>query len=245
MAKPYFSVIVPVLNEQEYIKDLLNALTRQTFSDFELIVVDAQSTDKTLEVVKSYDKKLKVKIVITKERNVPLSRNLGVEKAIADNLFLVDADNYPDEKFMQEAKNDLEKGFDLLVPRLSPSKKSVFNSLLYSFSNNLIRFMLKTPRIFTTGSSLVVTKKYYEKVKGFDPKIFVTDDQDFVRRVKKAGGKVKFLNKQSVIFSTRRFDSEGFPAYFKYVYSFIYLLFSERIEKNIYKYEMGGHIFKK
>ncbi len=246
MSNPFFSVIIPALNEELYIDKLLKSLTQQSFKDFEVIVIDAGSTDKTLAIVSGFKKNLNLKIINTKVRNVPLSRNIAARKARGNIFCFIDADNYISSKFLEFSKNYIvDNNYDMIIPKFTPDNNRLSNKILYKLSNAVVSFTLKTPRIYTTGGNIVVNKKYFSKVNGFDPKIFIADDQDFVRRVKKAGAKVKFMSKESVIFATRRFDSEGISAYFKYGYSFIYLLFFPKIEKNIYSYKLGGHNFKK
>lgn len=245
MSKPYFSVIIPVLNEALEIKKLMDSIARQTFKDFEVILVDAGSTDDTVKIAKSYNKKLLLKVIETKVRNVPFSRNLGAKKAKSEFFVFIDGDNQITKGFLEAVKNCIQKyNCSLIIPKLQPNNNNLVNKILYYLSNKLISFMVYTPRLYTTGGNIIVLKKYFDRVNGFDPKIKITDDQDFVRRAQKAGAKVKFLHKEAIIFSTRRFEVEGFAAYFKYIYSFFYLLVFDRIEKDIYSYKLGGDYFK-
>ena len=82
-------------NAEKYIGDCLDSLIAQTFKDFEVIVVDDCSTDKSCEVVESYKSKLNLKLIRSKKNfGYPgLTRNRGIEKARGKYLCFVDADD--------------------------------------------------------------------------------------------------------------------------------------------------------
>ncbi|MFY9221885.1 MAG: glycosyltransferase family A protein [Blastocatellia bacterium] len=86
------SVIIPVFNGEKYIKEAINSVLEQTFQDFEIIVIDDGSTDKTEEIVKSFPTS---KIHYEKQVNkgVAAARNGGVELAKNDWIAFLDADD--------------------------------------------------------------------------------------------------------------------------------------------------------
>ena len=59
--KPFFSIVIPTLNEEDYLPNLLGDLTKQTKKDFEVIIADGYSKDETKQVVKAFKKKLQIK----------------------------------------------------------------------------------------------------------------------------------------------------------------------------------------
>lgn len=81
--KPLVSIIIRTKNEQRTIGKVLNALAKQTFKDLEIILIDDNSTDKTLKIVKEYSKKLPITIIKLKpgEFSHPYSQNLGALKS--------------------------------------------------------------------------------------------------------------------------------------------------------------------
>ena len=99
MENPAISVIIPLYNAEMYISECLDSLLAQTFQDFEIIVVDDCSTDKSVEIVESYKEKFNERIKISKtEENsgtagyVP--RNIGFSLASGEYVFFADADDY-------------------------------------------------------------------------------------------------------------------------------------------------------
>ena len=80
-ARPKVTVFIPVHNREHYIRVAVNSILAQTFEDFELVVVDDGSTDRTAEVLAGYgDPRLRV-LKSTANLGIPASRNRGLEAA--------------------------------------------------------------------------------------------------------------------------------------------------------------------
>ena len=75
--KPRFSIIIPTLNEEKFLPKLLESLTTQTVKDFEVIVVDGQSKDKTVAVAKRFAGTLQLTVVTSEKPSVSYQRNYG------------------------------------------------------------------------------------------------------------------------------------------------------------------------
>ncbi len=108
MKQPFFSIIIPTLNEEKYLPSLLTDLSAQTFRDFEVVVVDGHSDDQTVTKALSYKPSLPLKVVNSQRRHVCVQRNLGAAKAQADWLIFMDADNRLPPYFLQGIKYRLE-----------------------------------------------------------------------------------------------------------------------------------------
>ena len=88
---PFFSIIIPLFNKEKFLKATLESVFEQTFSDFEILVINDGSTDKSLEIVESIQHK-KIKIYNQKNQGVSAARNLGIEKSTSDYCCFLDAD---------------------------------------------------------------------------------------------------------------------------------------------------------
>ncbi|KKT87511.1 MAG: Cell wall biogenesis glycosyltransferase, partial [Candidatus Collierbacteria bacterium GW2011_GWD2_45_10] len=92
--KPFFSVIIPALNEEKYLPLLLADLAKQTTRDFEVIIIDGNSKDKTVAKAKLFKNKLPLLTILSSPvRNVSVQRNQGATKATGRYLLFNDADN--------------------------------------------------------------------------------------------------------------------------------------------------------
>jgi len=95
------SVIINAYNEERDIGDCLDSLVGQGFDDFELIVVDDGSTDKTIDIVKSYSDKFDLKIHRTEHIGLQKARKKGIEISSGDILIIVDADEILEPDFLE------------------------------------------------------------------------------------------------------------------------------------------------
>lgn len=96
------SIIIPTYNEENVILDCLESLEKQSLKDFEVIVVDDGSTDKTIELLKQFKvKNYKLDILFGNHRGPGAARNLGVKSAKGDILVFVDSDMTFDRHFLK------------------------------------------------------------------------------------------------------------------------------------------------
>jgi glycosyltransferase involved in cell wall biosynthesis len=95
MQIPEISVIIPVFNAAPFLNESIESILNQTFSDFELIILNDKSTDESLEIIKKFQSKDNRIIIIDKEQNVgPANlRNEGINAARGKFIALMDADD--------------------------------------------------------------------------------------------------------------------------------------------------------
>lgn len=240
-----FSIVIPALNEEQLIPRLLEALGNQTYKDFEVILVDANSTDKTIEEAKKFSKQFPLQIISTTEKNVSGSRNIGALKAKGGYLFFIDADNYIHSAFLKEMSVLLEKNYQMIIPSIIPDSKNLYYKVVYKLANFLVFLAAKFNMSFSTGGNLVVKRDVFEKLNGFDKTIFVGEDHDIVDRARKKGVSIAFATNPKVIFSVRRLEKEGGLVILKYFISTLYIVLFGKMTRKIYNYEMGGDYYKK
>ena len=83
------SIVIPTLNEEKYLPRLLDSIKNQDFYDYEIIVSDAESSDKTIEIAKKYGAKT---LVYTTTKHPSAQRNEGAKIAKGELLLFLDAD---------------------------------------------------------------------------------------------------------------------------------------------------------
>lgn len=113
---PKVSVVMPVYNRQKYIKSSVESILNQTFTDFEFIIINDGSTDKTLKILNGYtDKRIKI-IENEKNSGIVFSRNRGIENASGQFIAMMDSDDiaYPDKLMKQVDFLDNNKEFGML-----------------------------------------------------------------------------------------------------------------------------------
>jgi len=170
MKKHLVSVIIPTYNEENHIENCLNSLRKQSFKDFEIIVVDDGSKDKTIDKIKNF-KEAKIIVKEHSGRGPASSKNLGVKRAKGNILVFVDADEILDKNYIKRLIDPIKKG---------KSKVSVGVYKIYQPKNAWARCKYKnTKQLFHQSSKVfrAIKKDKLLKVGGFNTKKGYSDDQ--------------------------------------------------------------------
>ncbi len=99
---PKISVIVPVYNVEKYLRRCIDSILSQTFSDFELLLIDDGSKDKSGDICDEYvAKDVRIKVFHKANAGVSSARNLGLDKAKGEFIFFVDSDDFLDKTHLE------------------------------------------------------------------------------------------------------------------------------------------------
>jgi len=199
------SVIVPAYNEANYIHRMLISLRKQTFRDFEIIVKDGESSDRTVEIAKKHADKM----ISSKDISVSDARNHGAKYADGNVLVFVDADTVLPPNMLQRIA-DLTENENVVGGscRKIPENESVLDRMVYELVN-ISTYLSVYLRIGGAhGNCLFIRKKIFERIGGFNPLIQIAEEQELVRKAMKFG-KFVFLLDQCVMEHPRRIQEWG------------------------------------
>ena len=133
---PFFSIVVPIYNTQEYIKECLDSVLQQTFSNYECILIDDGSTDNSYTICNEYASlNSKIKLIQQNNMGVSIARNTGIIAAKGDFIVFLDSD---DKIFNQTSLHDL---YVLINNNYS---NIIFHSTNYIFSKDKVLFSKNT-----------------------------------------------------------------------------------------------------
>ena len=108
------SIIVPAYNAEKYLEDCLNSILASTYRDFEILLVDDGSTDRTPEICDRYQQNYpQIRVFHTENRQLPSARNLGIDNANGRYISFVDADDLVSISLFEHMVRGLESGTDL------------------------------------------------------------------------------------------------------------------------------------
>ncbi len=107
---PKFSIIVPVYNLEKYVKRCLDSIFKQSLKDYEVIVVNDGSSDKSLDIIKKYD----VVLIDQKNKGLSESRNVAIKKAKGEYLLFVDGDDYIEKDLLKKIDEVLDDQPDIV-----------------------------------------------------------------------------------------------------------------------------------
>ena len=100
-SNPKISVIVPVYNVELYLRRCIDSILAQTFTDFELLLVDDGSTDRSGEICDDYARKdMRVGVFHNKNHGVAYTRQFGLEHVTAEYFAFVDSDDFIDQQYL-------------------------------------------------------------------------------------------------------------------------------------------------
>jgi len=209
--KPFFSIIIPALNEEKYLPMLLSDLSRQTIRDFEVIVVDGYSTDKTVQKAKTFSGKLpSLNVLVSKKRNVSVQRNMGAEKAIGKYLLFNDADNRLPDYFLEGVHYQLHvKPLDLFTNWFNSDSHLASDKAVATYMDIMVEAasLLNQPAAY--GALIGCRKSIFNKVGGFNPEVGFAEDTEFVNRGYKKGFSFGVYHEPRFTYSFRRFRKVG------------------------------------
>jgi glycosyltransferase involved in cell wall biosynthesis len=223
------SIIVLTKNEEKYLPRLLDSIEKQDFKDFEIIVADADSEDKTREIAKKFGCK------ITAGGLQSRGRNNGARLARGEYLLFLDADSELPRKFLEINLNEFMKSrAGTATVKIKPLSNKKIDRLIFRLYGRWARTLSKiSPHC--AGCSIFCKKEVFDRVGGFDEKIVFAEDHNFARRAKRYGFAIL---PQPIYTSTRRLDKEGrLRIVLKYIYAGIYRLIYKEIDKPIFRYD--------
>ena len=190
---PYFSVIIPVYNRPDEVRELLESLSKQTLKDFEVLLIEDGSVNRCDTVAQEFDKDLNICYFYKENSGRSLTRNYGMERASGEYLIFFDSDCIIPERYFEIVKARLEEDYvdcfggpDAAHSSFSNLQKAISYSMTSFFTTGGIRGGKKgmekfTPRTFNMGFS----KEVYKRVGGF--KDMFGEDIDLSLRIQKAG----------------------------------------------------------
>ncbi len=185
---PFFTVIIPLYNKEKYISGAIESILNQTFTDFELLIVNDCSTDKSVEIATKFISD-KVRIIHHEKNNgLAATRNTGIKKATSNYVTFLDADDLWRPFFLEKIYNliqsfpearifgtNYEEVWDNTVK--NPHNNS--DSLPENFVGYVNFFKINTKQGLYNHGSVCFHKEVYENVGFYNESIQLSQDLDF------------------------------------------------------------------
>jgi len=185
----FFSIIIPLFNKENFIQNTLTSVLNQTCNDFEIIIVNDGSTDKSEEKVLSF-KDPRIRYFFKENDGVSTARNFGIEKAKSNYITFIDADDYWYPDFLQEMfgyinKFPEQKVFSAAI-EIETSKKTIPSSYSIAKTGNyeiVTYFEASVKETVICTSCAVFHKSVFEKTGSFDINLKSGEDTDMWIRI--------------------------------------------------------------
>lgn len=194
----FLSIIIPTYNEELSIKTTIKHIQNILQSKkYEIIVSDAGSNDKTVEIANN----LGVKTLISPVKGRAGQMNFGVKNAIGDVYFFLHADSLPNPDFFLAVQNALQKGYNC------GSFRTKFDSK--SFLLKINAFFTRFNYLFFRGGDqgIFVTRELWNTIGSYKEEMYIMEDYDYIARLWNGG---KFiLIPMATLISARKYDQNS------------------------------------
>lgn len=200
--KPEISIIIPTLNEEKLLPLLLESIIKQTFKNYEIIISDAGSTDNTQQIAKKYN------CVITRGGKPAKGRNEGAKIAQGEFLIFLDADVILPKQFLKNVHQEMQQEYiDLATCEFDPISRLNIDKILHKLANLSIHLSQQT-NPHAPGFCIIITKRLFQRIKGFDETLTIAEDHDLVKRAS-TYRPLEILKSTKIKVSVRRLEKEG------------------------------------
>jgi succinoglycan biosynthesis protein ExoA len=230
-ARPGVSVIIPCYNEERFIgKALENLADQYAPEDYEIIVVDGMSVDRTREIIGEFQQsrpELSIKIVDNPARNIPRALNLGIAAARSEIIARIDAHAAPSPGYIRRCVEVLSENKAAVVGmpcRVQPGAETTMAHAIalavsHSFGIGDAKYRLNggpAQEAVDTVAFACFRKSLWSELRGFDEKLLTNEDYDFNYRVRLRGDTVLLDRSQHCDYFARTTLTKLAAQYFRY-----------------------------
>jgi len=186
---PFFSVIIPLFNKELFIEATLKSVLNQSYTDFEVIIVNDGSTDNSAQIIAKFDD-ARIRFFTKDNAGASAARNYGIEKAQSNYISFIDADDYWYPTFLEEIFEKVNRFPDIKVFSAAieiETSKTIFPAH-YSIKKTgdfeiVNYFSASTKETVICTSCAVFNKSIFEDVGVFDTQIKSGQDTDMWIRI--------------------------------------------------------------
>ena len=186
---PTISVVMPAYNAEKTIVQSVNSVLKQSFSDFELLIINDGSTDRTVDLLNDSFQDPRIQAISYENGGLPMARNRGMENASGEFIAFLDSDDMWSSDKLEKQLNALQASDNAgavyswtltmshdgtqFHPGKSPTHKgNIYPDLLLS-------------NFIASGSNIMIRKEVFQKIGGFDVTLKSSEDWDYYLRIAK------------------------------------------------------------
>lgn len=190
MSSPLVSVVMSVYNEEDYLKDTIDSILNQTLLDFEFIIVNDGSTDRTQEILEVYKKTDdRIKLIVNKQNfGISKASNLGIEKATGKYISIIDAGDIAHINRLEEQAAYLDVHKDIYI---IGTQGQWIDEKKRPIGTWKMPLRVNDRDLYRTGgaihSSVMMKRELFEIVGLYDEKLIMSQEFDLYMRTLRAG----------------------------------------------------------
>ena len=228
------SIIIPALNEEKLLPILLESIKKQILGEYEVIIADAGSTDRTAEIAKAYNCKIIMGGLPAK------GRNEGVKSAKGDLLLFLDADSVLPDGFYKSIEEFEKRNLDFASFGLLPYGGKKMQNLAFNVFYNWYIYALEKA-LPHAAMGILAKRDLFLKLNGYDETITLAEDHDLARRAKRIAN-YGILRSSKIYISDRRLKKDGWvKTVTKYLLCELYMVFVGPVRSDIFNYKFNHY----
>lgn len=183
--KPKISLVIPLYNSQRTIEKTLDSIYKNTFKNFEVIIVDDSSTDSSVKLLKKYP----VKLFQQKNAGPSKARNFGVENSKSDLILFIDSDIVIPNTVLKKIYGAFKNNNINIFSGMCDSENHYINKIS-DYENLYLHYQFARQKKTTTSfntSLIAIRKSLFTKFGGFKERMRMCEDMDFGQRMLNVG----------------------------------------------------------
>lgn len=201
-----FSIVIPLYNKEQSVKNTVESVLRQTVKDFEIVIINDGSTDRSVEVIEEINES-RIRLIHQKNQGVSVARNKGIKEAQRDWIVFLDADDLWEENHLEALKSMIEryprdKVFCTSFIKSNQQKPAQSDNSIVVIEN-YFKEVIKNNFFWTSVTCLHQT--VFDSVGMFDERISRGEDMDLWTRV----GREYRIVKSNLITAVYRIEAEN------------------------------------
>lgn len=206
---PFFTIVIPTLNEEKYLPLLLEDLRAQSYSDFQVLVIDGGSSDHTQTLAKSYSDQISLQLIKAHKKGVSHQRNLGGKAATSPWILFMDADNRLPSYFLDGLRYQIARhnDTDLFTTLVSITEDAIDQAIQHTINLSLeLAYKINKPQAF--GAMIGCKKTMFDQLQ-FSEETKYLEDSTFVDEATNRGYVYQLFRQPRYSYSLRRVKKEG------------------------------------
>ncbi|MDQ8195938.1 glycosyltransferase family A protein [Coraliomargarita sp. SDUM461004] len=167
-----FTVVIPVFNKRNYVLNTLRTVLNQTYSCFEIIIVDDGSTDQSLEAITEAISDSRIKIIRQSNQGVSAARNRGVKESSNPYIAFLDADDEWHPSYLEKAHECIQQfpntGMLCFAGLVKNSSGTIGNRTALKYQEQIVAVnYFENPHVFGHTSATIVKREVFNRTSGF------------------------------------------------------------------------------
>lgn len=177
-----FSVVIPLYNKEHVIIQTLESVLAQTFTEFEVVIVDDGSTDNGVKTIHKFTSDSRIKIISQENQGVSVARNVGVENSKYDYVAFLDGDDKWMPTYLETMKQAIDRfpdsGMICCGGTVENSDQTISYRLAKKYLNQIVKInFFENPHVFLHTSATIVKRNVFQQTQGFP--VGMKRNQDF------------------------------------------------------------------